>query len=590
MQANELELRSVETLRAETFIVPAYQRGYRWTRQQVVELLEDVWEFARRGGRARGEFYCLQPVVVAASPEGGWEVVDGQQRLTTLHLLLSHFNERKAEKYRYKSFEMSYKTRPASAKFLQRVRPEDAAENIDFFYMAEAAAAIEAWFEERSSIVEDCESTFRNDVKVIWYEITGDVRPTDVFRRLNVGKIPLADAELVKALFLRASNFKGEDGRLQQMRQLQIASEWDAIERRLQDDDFWYFLTNSSRESNRIDLILRLCADSQPAAKGSAPWNEDSIFHAFDHRLRREGSNAWQEWAQVKRVFLTLVEWFEDPVLHHLVGFVATQSRVRSHDAVLEVTQLAERAGSKQEFRALLKQGIRALLFRRSWKSGSGEPLRDFIREDLAGLEYSPDRVRIRAVLLLFNLVTLMASGSNMRFPFGAYKRERWDIEHIRSVASRMPERVDEQKAWLARVVDFFGGANRGNLLIDRADALVRAEKFDGPAFRDLFEKLREQHDPGQDVDVDNSIGNLTLLDAETNRSYGNAMFPLKRRRVIERDRTGGFVPLCTKNAFLKYYSTDVDRMLMWNKTDSQAHAEAIVERLATFFEEGHLA
>lgn len=554
--------------------------------RQVTELLEDVWEFAQSGAKSRGEFYCLQPVVVSRRSDG-WEVVDGQQRLTTLHMLLSHFNERKSKKYREKFFGISYDTRPASAVFLQDIRPNAADRNIDFLHMAQAAATIEAWFEKQPSIVNDCESAFRNDVNVIWYQIADDVKATDVFRRLNVGKIALADAELVKALFLRASNFKGEDARLQQMRQLQIATEWDEIERRLQDDDFWYFLSSDKRAANRIDLLLQLCADFDLSGDISKDPGGYSIFHEFDRRLRGDGTSAWTEWAKVKRTFLTLTEWFEDPVMHHLVGFLASPKRGKSHEALLEVVRIAANAKSKQEIRALLRRKILQKVLPGRGSAKAGETLRQTISRELTDMEYSSSNERILGVLLLFNLLTLMASGTTARFPFGAYKREDWDIEHIRSVVSRMPQRVDEQKAWLARVVEFFGGDKCADPLVRQADALIYAEKFDSVAFAKLFEQLREQHDPGQDVDIDNGIGNLTLLDAQTNRSYGNAMFPLKRQRVMQRDMTGGFVPLCTKNVFLKYYSPSVDRMLVWNKADSQAYAEAIAERLAAFFEEG---
>jgi hypothetical protein len=93
-----------------------------------------------------------------------------------------------------------------------------------------------------------------------------------------------------------------------------------------------------------------------------------------------------------------------------------------------------------------------------------------------------------------------------------------------------------------------------------------------------------ERYDPGSDAEVDNGIGNLTLLDAATNRGYGNAIFPHKRRKVIALDKAGKFVPLCTKNAFLKYYSPKINEMLIWTRKDSASHQQAIVESLTRFF------
>jgi uncharacterized protein with ParB-like and HNH nuclease domain len=67
--------------------IPAYQRGYRWSPLQVTQLLDDVWEFIQvsEGGN-RHQFYCLQPLVIKAVPDGVFEVVDGQQRLTTVFI------------------------------------------------------------------------------------------------------------------------------------------------------------------------------------------------------------------------------------------------------------------------------------------------------------------------------------------------------------------------------------------------------------------------------------------------------------------------------------------------------------------------
>ena len=57
-------------------------------------------------------------------------------------------------------------------------------------------------------------------------------------------------------------------------------------------------------------------------------------------------------------------------------------------------------------------------------------------------------------------------------------------------------------------------------------------------------------------IDNKDSIGNLTLLDCKTNREYQDAPFPYKRYRIIEEDKAGNrFIPIGTRNVFLKYYS-----------------------------------
>ena len=107
-----------------TFFIKDYQRGYRWEEQQVESLLDDLLEF---GSSNNNTFkYCMQPLVVkklkhdevacecelselitpdsvankesVPSNDGGmWELIDGQQRLTTTLLILNSCYE--AQKY-----------------------------------------------------------------------------------------------------------------------------------------------------------------------------------------------------------------------------------------------------------------------------------------------------------------------------------------------------------------------------------------------------------------------------------------------------------------------------------------------------------
>ena len=86
-----LVLKSIEELRNQKFNIPSYQRGYRWKKQQVEDLLNDINEYAEQGDSEKSDFYCLQPVVVMKNGEK-WDLIDGQQRLTTISLILKHLN------------------------------------------------------------------------------------------------------------------------------------------------------------------------------------------------------------------------------------------------------------------------------------------------------------------------------------------------------------------------------------------------------------------------------------------------------------------------------------------------------------------
>ena len=85
----------------------------------------------------------------------------------------------------------------------------------------------------------------------------------------------------------------------------------------------------------------------------------------------------------------------------------------------------------------------------------------------------------------------------------------------------------------------------------------------------------------------DNSIANLSLLDLETDRSYKNAVFPVKRELVLELDGHGVFVPHCTRNVFLKCYSPQVDHTMYWTQADRDGYRKELLNTLHTFITGG---
>ncbi|NWK76921.1 DUF262 domain-containing protein, partial [Aquitalea sp. LB_tupeE] len=265
MTTPQIQLKTVHELRTlhsdghpQRFFIPAYQRGYRWSPLQVTQLLDDIREFTQRPNPQPQEFYCLQPLVIKARPQGDWEVVDGQQRLTSLLLIMRHFNERLAERFRQPLYLLVYETRPKLADFLADPSPVEAEANADNFHLHQAMQIIEGWFAQHDSEVETIKAALLNQVKLIWFELAEGDHPVEAFTRLNVGKIPLTSDELIRALFLRRNTRAGADPTSGQLR---IAYEWDQLEKSLQNDAFWYFISNKSAPTqNRIGLLFELVA------------------------------------------------------------------------------------------------------------------------------------------------------------------------------------------------------------------------------------------------------------------------------------------------------------------------------------------
>ena len=271
MTDNVIDLKSVCELSGKNFFIPSYQRGYRWIGQQVKDLLDDIEEF-RKNSNGVG-FYCLQPLVVKEYRDSNdtlktnlkqilenetsaedfrqtlidtinrsskWEVIDGQQRLTTLCILLTYLTQESP-------YEIEYETRNGSADFLKNILTKtktEADKNIDYHHMRIVREEIDSWFkdkeEKKDFDIKEYEETICNRVKFIWYESKKE-NPIKVFTRLNIGKISLTNAELIKALFLNTSNFDSSSEHYLRLRQMEIASEWDSIEFTLQNDEFWLF-------------------------------------------------------------------------------------------------------------------------------------------------------------------------------------------------------------------------------------------------------------------------------------------------------------------------------------------------------------
>lgn len=566
MLNKNLDLIAINSLLGEKFFVPHYQRGYRWTKKEVKALLEDILQFFIDNQNSPKEaFYCLQPLVVTKSNDN-WILVDGQQRLTTIFLILSSLEEgmKFLEKEKYS---LSYATRPNSEDFLNRikeVKEEEKLKNIDFYHMWEAFQAIVEWFsEKKGSVKMPVLNTLLNDdfvgknVKVIWYEIN-DKDSIEVFTRINMGKIPLTNSELIKALFLRKNNFNLENDEYIYLRQIEIASEWDRIENTLQNDSFWYFIhDNQIKYDTRIEFIFDLM-------KNRLTSNDEYFTFISFNKDFETNKNKNDIWLNVKEYFMRLEEWYNDKILYHLVGYlITTGSKINE---ILEKSKDLSKIDFKEYLHAKIKEKIKNV--------------------ELDDISYGDKR--IKNILLLFNIETILnTEKSNIRFPFDEYKKENWDIEHISSVMSEIPT-LGKSRKWLENIFEYFNGSTvldhyektkpEVDKIVKDVNDLLKKDSYLESEFNTLYHEILKyfkedyKQKEGENDSFTNSLGNLTLLDSHTNRSYKNAVFPVKRKRILKNDMDGLFVPICTKNVFLKYYSEKLDDVMFWQKSDAKTY------------------
>lgn len=554
-----LELKSIENFRGFHFLVKDYQRGYKWTATEVRQLLDDLNEFEPK----ENEFYCLQPIIIKVDNDKK-ELIDGQQRCTTIYLILQYLGQH--------LFDITYQTREQSAEFLNEiatlnlsgewndwVASHSKKDNVDNYHFFQAYRAIQNWFAEKS---EDEKSRFLEKLlsktKVIWYEVTGEIDSIELFTRINSNKIPLTEAELIKALFLIALTDAST------RREWVVAQQWDTTENELEESEFWYFIAANTPPATPIDYIFSL---SEVVKKQENYQGEYPIFNAYYNAYKNaENKKLWVEtqWNEVRNNFLTLKEWFKDFEYYHLVGAL-----IHLGYNINTIFDLKLQSNSKTAFKEALKAEFAKII-------GS-------FGNNLENVYYSSGKER--KALLLFNIISILQSEEKAyRFPFNKFKTMNWDIEHIHAIATDTNNKA-VQKAWLEENKNYI---TDDETLAKKIQDILSLKEIKEEELSSLVEEVTKYlSEKGFDNDNINDLSNLTLLDSGTNRSYKNIIFPLKRMRIIEEDKKGTFIPLCTKNVFQKYYTPKANDLSIWTKDDKENYRQSIITTFNTFVNNG---
>ena len=557
-QENKIKETAVSELLGMNFFIPGYQRGYRWAEQQVNDLLNDINEFEPKNN----SWYCLQPLVVKRLKEdtfkrikeeatsleedksllkGRWEVIDGQQRLTTIYLILAYLGET----YKYT---IEYETRKGSKEFLENISKEfksekaenEAKGNIDFFYMHKAYKTIEKFFEKEDR--EQFEKKLLNNVKFIWYYV-GDLdeeKKHNLFSNLNSGKIALTNAELIKALFLnKVGTEKGSEREIQQRL---IAEEFDQMERAIRQDDFWYFVAgNQEKPSSCINLLFDLMLESKSGENGRYSKEETfRTFFYFNDKLK-EKSDLWNE---VQKVFHILEGWFSDFELYNLIGYLRAVRAVKDKELPLI-------SGLYNDYNRNENKSIST--FKTALKKLCKEYI-DYENNNFLELRYDEKKNQVFNLLLLFNIATLNANSQEKnRFSFANFHKNKWDVEHI---SPQNPKDNEELK----------------KIIEDRQNPNNEKE----------IESEREKFFATDESLM--SIENMTLLTSHDNRGISNGFFFEKRNKLKEYFQKGSFIPTCSMNVFMKFYSENPQQMNFWDEDDRKSYKKAIEKTIKGFF------
>jgi len=529
----------VETV--PTFIIPSYQRGYRWQGKQVVALLDD---FSRKWENNKEGKYLLQPIVVQQSREEGnvWIVVDGQQRLTTLRILLEVLCEKGLSQNVDK--DCIWKIKPIGS--------ANANERLSDACCKNARQKIKGYKDESLKLI----ANHIGDILLIYYRIESqnELVANDSFERLNAGKIALTDSELIRALYLHDDNQYANA----------IAAEWEQIETALKDDAFWFMFNNQKPDTpTRMDRLFKIVtAQENKDTSRAAFWSIESG--------NKTVSNLEDVWNRILNLYWMLRYCYNDIAIYHYVGWFSHRTGIQ-FKGIYDLYECDRPQFKKNLQRIILGQAekitlscdkaradkikaifrnVRHLSLCRGSQGFQGEVrfLYLYPPEGQDGLPPSvcdnrgnllpsvlTQRSYIIDFLLMFNLELLNQKKENIsRFSFKSFNNQFWDIEHV---ASHNPEVEKKPK-----------------------------------------ENAIEQWDK-------NLVGNLVLLDKSVNRAYKDKPFHEKRLYILgmrtlvddEGNPIEAFMPPGTLDVFAKNYTDAVTDMEYWYQSDFDAYQSFMV-------------
>lgn len=596
-RVNTLETLSIQEIyeknKEKIFKISSYQRLYKWTQDEIKELLNDFKNFFEDSKNDDNKSYCLQPMIVKELwGENKIEIVDGQQRLTTIDMILSILQGKEEDKNNiyYGMLNIEYDRRENTAKKIT-IYKGNQEKSLENYNLCKALDTIKEWISKNlldGNSKEKFIENIQKKVEVIWYSLAPNENSGEVFSRVNAGRIPLTQAELIKALFLR----KNDNGYLER-NQYEIATKWDEIERKFNDNEFWYFL-NNEKEANkyssvRIDELFDLyykCNKEKEQSKS------DSAFYLIERKLEKQSYK--EVWQEVEEIYNTLDTWYKDEKLRHLIGYIIYERDAKNTKKDIKQELISNwKEESKERF-------IERIIERVKESIGIDDKNKTI---DLDKLSYEEkeddDYKKIKNILLLFNLANSINQDELKQYEkisFYELKQFDYTIEHIRPQNPWLKkEESNKNEKWkeeelkkmcsdieeLSKVGDEETDAMiicLKNVLENKSDDIV--EKFK-EGYNKIFEKYA-----GIEEEKTHRIGNLALLDKSTNSKLSNKVFPIKKQEIIKIDsemhkdkdiKEKVYILPCTRKAFLKYYSHNCLNY-SWDKTDFERYQQIIKE------------
>ena len=566
-----------------TFIIPYLQRAYKWKEKQAKQMLEDFSEFLKQ----EKTYYCMQPLAVVKTEDNKYELLDGQQRLTTLLILWRILFEDNKENTFYPYIFEYERDSSESNTLLNRysfITESDEIKkgehrNIDEYYMSKVYGAIKQYFIDNSdNQKEDFKKLLKGEGKHIlflWYEVNEEEKHT-TFAHLNSGKIELTCSEMIKAILISDDNKESSDNNGLPDKSL-VAAQYAEMEEAFNDDRLWYMLQTDEPLYNgsRMDLLFNMVLNISRKTYEADP---KAAFYEVYTEKRVDLSKFWKD---CRTCFVRIMDLYKNPYSYHYMGYLTyTEGNNKIDDWV----------------KAYKESGLKGCI----------EQLKSKVRESISGLgdfekiTYSDtSKATLRKIFILHNIQTILIHYEAIKkanlglrfsyeqFPFELLYSQRWDIEHIASQTENPLTKQKDFEDWIASVKadypEIFAQRPELNNEIDLFEKDYKIEKF-----KQIYNEIVGSAEKNSPQNKD-GLGNLVLLDSHTNRSYHNSLYKRKRKIILAASNIDNqnneyqvtYIPRCTLNVFLKTYNTGMDvNLVEWTQDDYNKYLGDIKEKL----------
>lgn len=552
------------------FNIPYYQRGYRWTGDEAKKLLEDLYEFSR----SKDDSYCLQPIVLQemdANQEfkNVYRVVDGQQRLTTIAIMLIIINGEK-------DWDIYYEDVKKRLSELLDNSQVDSSPTINDHFRNEVRKTISEYDNDKlHSIMELFSQDSCKSVFFLKYIIPTSVDDSnlgeDEFLRLNDGKTPLTASELIRAKYMVSTSGLSEHERSE------ISKEWELIENTLRQDKFWVMFNSAGLEHTptRIDLLFAIVLNVKLENASIYPR---LIFETLENPNKTY--DLGKVWKDLLNCFWWMQSCYADIELFHYLCWI----RLFTDYQISTIYNDWKKDTRPQAFKNNIKSIIR----------------HELEKIEFEKVDYSYNKDILRSFFVFLN--SLDCINLHERFRFDFYKNESWDIEHIDSRTPNALAKDNERKSWL-----YYSYLEMNDIQKEEVSEALKNVGLDEPFLKKRKDEIEEGKEgkvepydsiiiedyekrteivlkvinrdlsDSEKIQNENGLGNLALLNMHINRSYKNAIFPAKRRILKAFVSDGScYVPPCTSRAFMKFYTDTASKNLFWLKKDYDCYYSAM--------------